>query len=84
MFEFNVIPRNISWKIENSINFWQDKFWHNIVVTVNDNGQVAEYKVTKLYEPNQKLDSGYWFDVGNKVAELFENIDLKRRLDTLK
>lgn len=84
MFPFHNTNRNISWKIENKINFWKNEYWHNITIVVNDSGQEAEYKMTQTFNKNQPLDESYWKLFEIKINELFENIELKRRIDTVK
>lgn len=84
MSEFNTNQPNHYWTIENKINFWNNSFWHNINIKVYNQGREAEYKCTMTFDKEKINETEYWVKLGKKVAELMENIELARRLETVK
>lgn len=84
MGDFNTNQPNHYWIIENKINFWNNSFWHNIEIKVYNQGLEAEYKCTMTFDKEKINEQEYWIKLGKKVAELMENIELSRQLETVK
>ncbi len=84
MADFNTNQPNHTWVIENKINYWKNSYWHNIEIKVFGQGREAEYKCTLTFQKEKINEEEYWLSLGKKVAELMENIELARRLETVK
>jgi hypothetical protein len=84
MSNFNTNVPDHTWTIENKINFWKGSFWHNIEIKVHGQGKEAEYKCTMTFQSDRINEEEYWLNFGKKVAELMENIDLARRIESVK
>lgn len=84
MNEINTNRPRYKWRIENNMNLWNDQYWHNLKITVWDNAEEAKYDVTMTFDPKVKFnEEKYWIELGKKISELMDNLELASRLKTI-
>ena len=84
MVSKNTNRANFSWSIENHVSYWSNHFAHKVTIQVSHQDKEAEYECTLNFKDEMINEEKYWQDFGIKIAELMDNIELVKRISTVK